>query len=99
MRHFVEEDDPLLARARDVHDLVAAQPAMLRDVERAHARLDRQDLSFRPRRILRAAQNDEQNRAKRDPPRVEPAKHFAIIRIVTRDEIAEKLLSIVKAEK
>jgi acyl carrier protein len=106
MRNFVEQDHPAVLRrplprppAGDVHDLVVIEAARAGDLQRAGTGLDREDAALGAGRILETAQGEEENRAERDPRGVEPAKHGDIIRIVTRSEIAETLIAIVKKEK
>lgn len=110
MRVAVEKHDPAIlrrafspARAGHVHDLVVLHPARSGEGERALAGLDREDAACRTGRVFEAAQRDEQDRADREPCRIDPRKeapeHAAIIRGVTRGEIAEKLITIVRQEK
>ena len=106
MRYFVEQHDPpvlggafVAARTRDVHDFVTGESALLRDRGGALAGFDREDAPLRARRIFEPAQRDEKDRADEDPRGIEPPKHAAMIRAVTRAEIQEKLIAIVKQEK
>jgi len=109
MRSLIQQHHPPLSRSSlpgprtcHVHDLVIAQALCTCDRERSRSGVDRQDASFRPRRILGVAERDEQDRADGDPPDVErpgAAKHVDMIRTVTRGEIEEKLVAIIQQEK
>lgn len=106
MRHCVQQHDPPILgtslpapRTRHVHDLVAAEAPLLRDLQRALARFDREDAPLRTRGIFGAAEDEEERGADEHPPRIEPPKHAAIIRAVTREEIEEKLVAIIRQEK
>ena len=87
MRNFVEQHDPtifgpafILARARDVHDLVIVQAALFRDRGRALTRFDRENASLRARRIVESAEDKEEDCTDRKPRRIDPPKHTAMIR-------------------
>lgn len=106
MRNAVEKHDPAVlgpalaaARPRHVHHFVAAQPALGGSRERPSSGLDRENAPLRTRRILEPAQCEKENGADGDPRRVEPPKHAAIIRAVTRGQIEEKLIAIIRQEK
>lgn len=109
MRYLIQKHHPTLfgrtfsgPRPRDVDDLVIAHAARLRDRQRTLPCFDGKDASFRTRRIFRAAERDEEDRAEGDPSEVErepAAKHGCMIRIVTRGEIEQKLIAIVRQEK
>ena len=106
VRDSVQQDDPALFRApfprpcpRHVHDFVIGEALVTRDGQGPPAGFDREDASFRAGRIFGTAQGDEEERAERNPREVEPPKHAAIIRIVTRGEIEEKLIAIIRQEK
>jgi len=111
-RDGVEQDDPAIgvasftfAGAGDVDDLDVVHPAGTRDRQCLLPGFDREDAPLGPRRIFRAAQSDEKNRAERNPQDVErtPAtrttEHGRIIRNVTRAEIEQDLIAIVRQEK
>lgn len=111
-RNFVEKHDPAASvasfaatRPCDVDDLVLVHPLGAGDRECLAACFDRQDASFRSRRILGIAKGDEKERAERNPQDVDrpPAtgtrKHGGIIRNVTRAEIEQELITIVRQEK
>ena len=106
----VEQHDPAilgrslaLARVRNMHDFIAFEATSLCQRLRSLPCLDREDPSWRTRGILHSAHRNEEDRAEQKPRGVEPRKraseHAAIIRGVTRDEIAEKLIAIVRQEK
>lgn len=106
MRYLVEQHHPaVLSRplvapgAGDVDDLVAAEAALLRDHHGPPPRFEREDPSLGTRRVFQSAQGEKEDRADEEPPRVEPPKHAAIIRTVTRGEIEERLIAIVRQEK
>ena len=108
----VEEHDPpvvgttfTFAGARDVDDfvLVEARVARLDDRKGALSGLDREDASFRARGIFETRKRNEKHGAERNPQEVdrreEAPNHLAMIRIVTREEIQQKLIAIVRQEK
>jgi acyl carrier protein len=106
----IEQHDPAVLRrtfpcpgARNVHHVKVFEAAAARERLRPPARFDGEDATRRARWIFHPAQRDEQDRAKQKPhgvdPRKEAPEHAAIIRGVTRDEIAEKLIAIVRQEK
>jgi acyl carrier protein len=106
MRSFVEEHDPAIlgrpfvaARAGDVHDLVVAEAALFGDGGGALAGVDREDAPLGTRRVSEPAEGEEEDRAEEDPRGIEPPEHAAIIRAVTRAEIEEQLIAIVRQEK
>ena len=75
-----------------------------RDDERTLSCLDRENASFRTRRILQSAQREEENRADDEPseeegPEAAGPEHRAYHTDVTRSEIEEKLVAIVRQEK
>lgn len=112
MRNAIEEDDPAILRATlpvpresDVNDFVVteARVAGADDLHGAGSGIDREDAALRARRIFESGKGEEQNRADGDPgqvsPRRETSNHLAMIRVVTRDEIQQKLIAIVREEK
>lgn len=106
VRHAVQKHHPAVLAAPfaapcagNVHDLIAAQPALGGHRERPSPGVDREDAALRTRRIFESAQCEKQNGADHDPRRVEPPEHAAIIRAVTRGEIEEKLIAIIRQEK
>lgn len=85
-----------------MHDFVVAEISRARNGAGAFARLDRQDAALGARGVFEAAEGEEETGAEQDPRGIEEreaAKHAAIIRIVTRGEIEEKLVAIVQQEK
>lgn len=106
VRHAVQEHHPAIlgtpfapSRPGDVHDFVAAQAALGRHCERPSSGLDRENAALRTRRIFESAEGEKEDGADDDPRRVEPPEHAAIIRAVTRGEIEEKLIAIIRQEK
>lgn len=106
VRHAVEQHDPSVfgsafagPRPRDVDDLVTVQTALGRHGQGSPPRVDGENAALRTRRIFEPVQSEKENRADDDPRRVEPPKHAAIIRAVTRGEIEEKLIAIIRQEK
>lgn len=112
VRQAVEEDDPpvvgaafAFACAGDVHDFVLAEAEIARaeDRKRAMSGIDRENPSLRPRRILEAGEREKKHRTDGNPHEVDRRKeapnHLAMIRVVTRDEIQQKLIGIVLQEK
>ena len=109
MRHRIQQHHPPgfrspfpRPRPGHVHHLVIAVPVLAGDRERAPARLDRKNAAARAGRVFEAAEGEEEEGAEENPRGVEEpeaAKHAAIIRIVTRGEIEEKLVAIVQQEK
>lgn len=84
MREPVEQHDPAVlgppfprTRPSDVYDLEALQPALPGHGQSAPARVDRQNPPRRPRRILQTTEGQEEDRADRDPYRVDPGKEAA----------------------
>ncbi len=85
-----------------MHDFVVAQAALAGNGEGAAAGVDGEDAAFRAGGIFGAAEGGEEEGAERDPTGVEQpeaANHAAMIRIVTRGEIEEKLVAIIRQEK
>lgn len=106
MRDFVEQHHPTILRpslppprASHVHDFEAAHAAVIGDGARALAGFDGEDAPLRTRRIFEAAECEKEDGAEEKPRRIKPPKHAAIIRFVTRGEIEEKLIAIVRQEK
>lgn len=106
MRHLIEQHHPAVLRsslpaprAGHVHDLEPAQTALVRDGARAPAGLDGEDAPLRTGGIFESAEGEKEDGAEEKPRRIEPPKHAAIIRSVTRGEIEEKLIAIVRQEK
>jgi acyl carrier protein len=112
VRNTIEEHDPAIEGAplpasgeSDVDHFVLTEPwvAGLRDGERSPAGVDRENAALRPGRIFETGEGDEENGAECEPPQVHPwpeaPSHLAIIRNVTRDEIEQKLIVIVRNEK
>ena len=109
MRDFVEEHDPAVLgaslprpRAGHVHDFVSFEAAASRDGEGALAGVDGEDAAFGAGGVFEAAQSEEKGGAESDPRGVEEpeaARHGCYDTDVTRGEIAQKLLDIVKQEK
>jgi acyl carrier protein len=112
MRDLVEQDHPAVFRrtfirtsARHVHDLVIAEAALACDCHRLPAGVNRENPSLRTRRIFEIAESEEENRAEKKPGEVQrpPAagtsNHGGIIRTMTRAEIEQELVTIVKQEK
>ena len=109
MRHFVEQHHPpslfsSLPRPgpSHVHDLVAFEAARAGDLEGALAGVDGEDAAFGAGGILQSAEGDEENGAERNPRGVDQPEapgHGDMIRTVTRGEIRETLIQIVRKEK
>ena len=112
MRQAVAEHHPSILRptlsrpgARDVDDLVVAvADAILRaeDGHGAAAGFEGEDAALRARGVFQAAEGEEENRAEGDPERrqsEEAPKHVRYHKVVTRQEIEQKLIAIVQQEK
>jgi len=106
MRYLIEQDHPAVllaslaaAGAGDVDDLETAQAALVGDGAGAPAGFDGEDAALRTRRIFEPAEGEKEEGAEEKPRRIEPPKHAAIIRAVTRGEIEEKLIAIIRQEK
>jgi len=112
VRDAIEEHHPAVfvaslpfSRVGHVNDLIAGEALRRSQCARLQAGLVREDAARGSRRIFEVAQREEQNGADENPPSVDrqPASgashHAAIIRIVTRDEIEQKLIAIVRQEK
>lgn len=106
MRDFVEQHHPAIFRSSlpaprtgYVDDLEAAQTAPGGDGKRAPAGFDGQDAPLRTGRIFESAEGEKKDGAEEKPRRIQPPKHAAIIRFVTRGEIEEQLIAIVRQEK
>jgi acyl carrier protein len=110
VRDAVEQDHPPVlrrplprTRSRHVHDLVAVESALLRDRESALSGLDGEHAPRRTRRIFESAECEEEDRAESDP--AEGDAHVRIITGrfmmsgVTREEIEQQLVAIVRKEK
>jgi acyl carrier protein len=86
-----------------MNHFVLAKTPLARDRKRALAGLDGEDAAGRTGGIVQSPQREEQHRAEDNPHGVEPRKgapdHAAIIRAVTRAEIEEQLIAIVRQEK
>jgi len=85
-----------------VHDLIVFEAAGFRDGKRSLARIDGEDAALGAGGVFEAAQPQEEAGAEGDPRGVEEpeaARHGCYHTDVTRGEIAQKLLDIVKEEK
>jgi acyl carrier protein len=75
----------------------------MEDRESALARVVGQNAPRRARRILEAGEADEEDAKHGNPRHVDPRRdapnHLAMIRAMTRDEIQQKLIAIVREEK
>ena len=100
VRNAVAEHDPSIALSRDV-DRFVARP--MEDGQRANGGIVAQDAARAARRIFAAAHGQKKHRADQNPQRVEKpvaAAHRGYHNgPMTRAEIEEKLIAIVRKEK
>jgi acyl carrier protein len=100
VRHAVAEHDPAIALAGDVNRFVTGP---VQDGQRADGGIVAEDASRTARRIFAAAHREKEKRANQNPRRVE--KPIALPHRgyhsgpMTRAEIEEKLIAIVRKEK
>lgn len=95
-------------RARDLHDFIVTESrtvAVAQNRQRASTCFDRENPPFRARRIFSTREREKKNRTHKSPHYVEwpegpeTSHRAAIIRGVTREEIAQQLVDIVREEK
>jgi acyl carrier protein len=100
MRHPVAQHHPPIALSRDMHRLVSRP---MEDRQRANCRIVAQNSSRTPRRILAISHREKKHRADQNPRGVEqpiaPEHRGYHSGPMTRAEIEEKLIAIVRKEK
>jgi acyl carrier protein len=100
MRHAIAENNPAIALSRNVNGFVARP---MQDRQRADCRVVAQDSARTPRRILAVSHREKKQRAEQNPRGVEqpiaPAHRGYHSGPMTRAEIEEKLVAIVRKEK
>lgn len=100
MRHAIAENDPPIALSRHVHGFVTRP---MQDCQRADRGIVAENPSRTARRILAISHREKKHRAEQNPRRVEqpiaPSHHGYHSGPMTRAEIEEKLIAIVRKEK
>jgi acyl carrier protein len=100
MRHPIAEHDPAVALSRHVNGLVAAP---MQDRQCANGGVIAQNSPGTPRRIFAVSHREKEHRAEQNPRGVEqpiaPAHRGYDSGPMTRAEIEEKLIAIVRKEK
>jgi acyl carrier protein len=100
MRHAIAENDPPIALSRHVYRFVAWP---MQDCQRADRGIVAENSPRTPRRILAVSHREKKQRAEQNPRGVEqpiaPAHRGYHSGPMTRAEIEEKLIAIVRKEK
>jgi len=100
VRHAIAKHDPSIALSRHVHGFI---PRAMEDCQRANGSIVAQDAARTARRILAIAHREKKHGADENPRRVE--EPIAAVHRgyhsgpMTRAEIEEKLIAIVRKEK
>jgi acyl carrier protein len=100
MRHAIAQHDPSIPLSRDVHGFISWP---MQDGQGAHGGIVAEDPARPPRRILAIPHREKEHRAEQNPRWVEqpiaPAHRGYHSGPMTRAEIEEKLVAIVRKEK